>query len=638
MRWSSGWLAGLDMRTSALPAAFALAILSGGALTYSAPYADPKLLDVPWGNYSFIRQGWRGYLETIPAARYRDGLGVVWGQSPPNKSPDEVAAALAWAGFRRVRLEVPWGSVKWDETALDAAAAARTALVLSALKNHHLRPLILLNANHLQPCPVQWRDLSAVRAASAGDRTIAVSGDLGGVQPYSATLMSLADGTTAGPLVASLAPDPAAPDRVHVIELTKPLPRAVASRETVRLAILRYPPLYQVGSPAFELTAGGWLRYVALVVDLVEKNYGSDDFDIEIWNELTFGSAFLDVGNYMDSKPVATNVPEDFHPGGRAWELANRTVQALKRDHPKIQLIWGFSNTTFFHVAIAELPPQLDGQSYHPYGTGRRCYADLVAGKLNLLLDAYIPNGCVIQPEGYAHAWQQTESLLRFLAPSARSAHPPGSASFQHYITEHGFAPAEIGITDRRQAQLAKQKFLLRAPLLWLNKGLTALYIYDAYDEDDSRLGMFASDGGISSGMQALHFLTAEFVGAVSLTQPRQLSLEVTREGPQAGILPGDPGGAHLPQQDAAVLLPFQLNQTKFLIGAYVMTQDFPNALPPQPYQVTISGVAGTSATVTYYSPDTATIQPLTVVARTANSLTLRLGMTDIPNLIEIQE
>jgi hypothetical protein len=138
--------------------------------------------------------------------------------------------------------------------------------------------------------------------------------------------------------------------------------------------------------------------------------------------------------------------------------------------------------------------------------------------------------------------------------------------------------------------------------------------------------------------MQALHFLTTEFASAVPLDKPRQLSLEVTREGPPAGILPGDPEGQHLPQQEAAVFLPFQLNPTKFLIGAYVMTQDFPNSLAPQPYQVVISGVAGTSATVTCYSPVTDTIQPLTVVSRTAHSVTLRLGITDVPNLIEIQE
>jgi hypothetical protein len=627
----------IAMRTNVPRAGVAVLMLLAARSGDCAQYADPKLLDVPWGNYSFIRQGWRGYLETVPAVRYRDGLGVVWGQTPPNRSADEVAASLAWAGFRRVRLEIPWGSVRWDETALDDASAARTTQVLGALKHHHLRPLILLNANHLQPCPVRWRTLSVERTAAAGNRTIVVAGDLEGVQRYSATLMSLADGATAGPLIASYSPVQGARGLLQV-QLSKPLARAVTAGATLRLAILRYPPLYPAGTPAFELTAAGWLRYVGLIVSLLEKSYGSDDFDIEIWNELTFSSAFLDVGNYGDSEGLTANAPEAFHPGGRAWELANRTVQFLKRDHPDIRVIWGFSNTTFFHVPIAELPPRLDGQSYHPYGTSRRCYADLVRNKRNLLLDDYVPPGCVVQPEGYAHAWQQTESLLRFLAPAARRAHPPGSLAFQHYITEHGFSPAETGIVDAREAERTKQKFLLRAPLFWLNKGLTALYVYDAYEEDDSHWGVLAHAGGISSGMRALHCLAGEFAGAVPLESTRPLSIQITREGPGAGVLPGDPRGKYLPQQDAAAFLPFQVNATKFLIGAYVMTQDFPQDLPPQRYQLSVSGVDGRNATVTYYSPQTNTMQPVAIIARTAATIVVRLGITDVPNLVEIQE
>ena len=441
------------MRMTTLNARFALAMFSLSGLAHSAPYTDPTLLDVPWGNYSFIRQGWRGYLETIPAVSYLNGLGVVWGQSPQSKSADEIAAALAWAGFRRVRLEIPWGSVKCDESGLDDVDAVRTAQILRALKAHGLRPLILLNANHLQPCPVRWRDLLVQAPAAAGSRSLIVTGDLRNIQHYAATLMSLANGGTAGPLITNHSPVRASVGGAQMIELSKPLARAISGGEVLRLALLRYQPLYPVGTPAFERTVNGWLHYASLVANLVKADYGSDDFDIEIWNELTFGSAFLSVDNYADSKTVIGDVSESFHPGGRAWELAERTVETLKHEHADVKIIWGFSNTTFFHVPIAQLPPYLDGQSYHPYGTGRRCYADLVRDRRSLLLDEYVPTGCVVQPEGYAQAWQQTESLLRFLTPSARSVHPPGSQEFQHYITEHGFAPAEIGIMDRREAE-----------------------------------------------------------------------------------------------------------------------------------------------------------------------------------------
>ncbi len=617
----------------------AVIVLTGSAPSgWSAAYADPRLLEVPWGNYSFIRQGWRGYLETLPGARYRDGLGVVWGQSPPGKSADEVASALAWAGFKRVRLEIPWGSVTWDEAGLDEVSAERPRQILRALKAHRLRPLILLNANHQQPCPARWRELIVQSAASAGERTVVVRGEVSDlIPPAIATVMSLADGTTAGPLISGYSQDPRAGAGTHVVRLSKALKRPVHPQERLRVAVLRYPPLYPVGTPEFESTASGWLRYVGLVAELVEKTYGSDGYDVEIWNELTFGSAYLDINNYREPR-AALQAPEFLHPGGSAWELARRTVQLLKRGHPGAQVIWGFSNTTFFHVPIPELPPQLDGQSYHPYGTGRRCYLDLIRGRRELLLDSYVPNGCVVQPEGYAHAWQQTESLLRFIAPAARAAHPPGSAGFQHLITEHGFAPKEIGITKRREAERAKTAFLLRAPLLWLNKGLTALYVYDVYEPDDAGSGMFSSDGTVSPALSALHRLTSELTGPETLSAPRQLSIEVAREGARTGILPGDPGGAHLGQEEAAAFLPFQTDASRFVIAAYVMTQDFPNALAPQPFRVTVSGVDGRDATVRYYSPAADATWPVTIVTRSDRSLTLRLSLTEIPNLIEIEK
>jgi hypothetical protein len=616
----------------------ALALAGAAPSGQCAPYIDPSLLDVPWGNYSFVRQGWRGYLETVPAARYRDGLGVVWGQSPPHSSPDEVAATLAWAGFSRVRFEIPWGSVKWDEAGLDEQSEQRAVGVLRALRAHGLRPLILLNANHLQPCPVQWREWRVRQTAPAGGRTLNVSGEVEGPADGSvATIMSLADGTTAGPLVTSATPAAEAGGSVWRIDLSKPLSRPLASGERLRVALLRYPPLYPVGTPQFEATASGWLHYVELVSNLVTRTYGSDRYDIEIWNELTFGSAYLDVNSYRE--PHAALRASDFlHSGGSAWELASRTVRLLKREHPETQVIWGFSNTSFFHVPIADLPARIDGQSYHPYGTGRRCYADLTRGRRALLLDDFVPADCAVEPEGYAHTWQQTESLLRLIAPAARSAHPAGTASFQHFITEHGFSPGGIGITDAREAQHAKEGFLLRAPLLWINKGLSALYVYDLYDKDDTGFGLLRNDGGISPALSALHRMTAEFAGPETVGTARQLALEIFREGDPAGVLPGDPDGKHLPQEQAAAFLPFQVDAARFVVAAYVMTVDFPRPLGPQPYRVTVSGLDGRRATVKYYSPASDASWPVQIVGRTDRSITLRLSLVEIPNLLMIEE
>lgn len=41
-----------------------------------------------------------------------------------------------------------------------------------------------------------------------------------------------------------------------------------------------------------------WLAYVAAVATEAGSALGGQDFDLEVWNELTFGSDFLDVNNY----------------------------------------------------------------------------------------------------------------------------------------------------------------------------------------------------------------------------------------------------------------------------------------------------------------------------------------------------
>jgi len=604
-----------------------LLALAAMSSVVAQPYTDPRLLDVPWGNYSFERQAWRGYLDTVPAVDVLGGLGVVWGATPAGRSAEQLAADVAAAGFRRVRIEIPWGSVTWDETGFVAADAARLARTLTALRKHGLRPLILLNAHHAQPCPVQWRELRVLRAAAAGSRAIVVDGPPLGNDWAAATIMSFADGVTPGPLVEGVGAVPQGQE----LRLSKGVARPLGAGDTVRVALLRYAPLHPVGTPQFEHTVAGWLRYAALTTDFVQSHYGSDDFDIEVWNELTFGSAFLNASSYGTAATAAGE--SILRRGGRAWELAHRTVQALERDHPRTRVLWGFSNTTFFHTPIAELPPQLDGQSYHPYGTGRRCFADLVRGKERWLLDAVVPAGCAVQPEGSAHGWQQTESLVRLLAPAVRDVRPPGSTEFRHYITEHGFRPAEIGIEGTAAAQRAKEKFLLRAPLFWLNKGVTALYVYSLYDSAESGFGVLAADGAPTPAMASLRRLTQRLAGSQAIDVPRPLTITLHRVDPE----PGAPiAGA--PQEASVAVLPMQLGPRRFALAAYVMTQDFPRDLPPQSYDVSVTGVRGTAATVTFYSPDSATVEPSLVLSASAGELTVRVSLTDVPRLIEIEE
>ena len=63
---------------------------------------------------------------------------------------------------------------------------------------------------------------------------------------------------------------------------------------------------------------------------------GIDDFDVEIWNELTFGTSLLDINNYYDkNEPKTPRRPDFLNRGGNCWELARRTVEAVKRQYPR---------------------------------------------------------------------------------------------------------------------------------------------------------------------------------------------------------------------------------------------------------------------------------------------------------------
>ncbi len=609
-----------------------LALLaSGPAPTAPArPYVDPSQLDLPVPYFSFARQPWRSYLEATPGTTLLDGVGVVWGPAVAGHGDEELAARIAAAGISRVRLEIPWGAIRWDESGIVPEHAGRIRAALAAFKAQRLRPMILLNAHHNAPCPMQVRRWRLAAAAPVGSRALQVVGPTVGLSAGDSLVLTLGDSVHAGPLVTDVSP------ATGTLELSKPSARRLEAGDEVLIGEVKYLPLHPLGTPQFEQTADGWIRYVGLVMRLVTDVYGPE-FDVEIWNELSFGSEFLAIEAYFDP-PASATAPDPLRRGGRVWELGRRTVAEVARVAPGARTVWGFSNTTFFHTPVAELPPGLAGQSYHPYGVGPRCYAQLLAGRERYNADGLVPAGCAVMPEGWAQTFQQTETLMRLLNPAARAARPPGTDRFAHFFTEHGFSPAELGIQDTAAALRAKQKFLLRAPLFWLNKGLSALYVYDAYEADDRGFGVLRGAGSTSPATTTLHALLTRFVGAQPISSPRPVAASLRRTAGRLGAYGVDPGGRVVAQEDIVAVLPFQLDAKRFVVGLYVMTEDFPRDLEPQDYTVRLSGIAGRGATVRYYDPLSDSMLPLSVVATSAESLTVRLSLTDAPRVLEVTE
>ncbi len=608
----------------------ALAAASSLTMAAGRPYVDPQQLDLPWPRYSFAKQPWRAYLEVMPATTYLQGLGVVWGPPVPGRSEDQIAATLAVAGFRRVRLELPWSAMRWDEEGIVPEHAARTLRILTALRRHGLRPLILLNANHHAPCPMRVTSWRVAQPVPAGSRHIPLEGAMGLVPVGRGLVLTLAAGGLPGPLVTARDMSQGS------IELSRPLARPLAAGEVLQIGELKYLPFGPVGSAQFEHSAAGWLRYVQYMTRLVAQQYGPD-FDLEIWNELTFGSAFLNPAEFLEPRPAEDGV-DSLRQGGRAWELARRTQDAVARSHPQVQVIWGFSNTTFFHTPVTGLPPGIAGQSYHPYGTGPRCHAQLIAGREQFNADAFVPTGCATMPEGWAHSFQQTESLMRLLQPAARSQRPPRSARFGHYITEHGLELRSIALARPDEGQRARAKFLLRAPLFWLNKGIAGLFVFRAHDPDPAGFGVLAADGGVSPALLALQRLVKLFGATQEPRMTRRMDAVVTPLGRLPPPHANDPDGRFVAPQDLVTLLPFDTGTGRLVVGMYIMSSDFPRDLAPQAFRIALDGVAGSGATVEFHDPLSGTTRPVRVVSRGTRSLTVELELTDVPRLLLVSE
>jgi hypothetical protein len=600
------------------------------------PYVDPSQLDCPWPKHSHYKQPWRAFLETRSGYDFLHGVGINY-NVPGN---DEVAIRLlSEMGIRAMRIEIGWSAVNWEETGIGNADRMRH--VLQLCKQYGIRPTMLLNAHHGVPGPTRFFTKRLAVEAPAESRTMQLT-DTADIVPKYTGPCNLTDYRAAEVFITGV--DPA----TGICQLSKPLPKAIKAGVDVPMATLKYLPLYPVGTPEFEATATGWLRYAKMVTDLVAEA-GIDVFDVEIWNELSFGSCFTNINNYYDP-PAAQSKADFLHPGGQAWEIAKRTVDALRPLHPKARFIWGFSNTTFFHCPIDQLPPGIDGQSYHPYGTGTRKLPEQEyhKGQPGMNLEGYTPTLDIRMSEGWAHTFLQTESLMRLLNPEARNNHPQGTAVFHHYMTEHGIVPAECGVTDEAKGWELKAKCALRSYCLWMNKGIDTLEYYCAYDQQASGMGLLPPkapelpatavfDQCATLPMQAIRNLTRGFAGAAPLAACRQLGVDVISLGPQLNVFEGDATHPPLPLRGQFAFLPFQVTERKFVIPVYMVTYDATRPPPPQTFRLAITGLGMTPKTISLSDPMTGKAAPVKVLKRAAGTATVEIAAVDYPRLLTIE-
>ncbi|MDQ6674466.1 MAG: hypothetical protein M3069_27660 [Chloroflexota bacterium] len=614
---------------------------------------------LPAPQNSVYVQPWRGYLETVGATQFLDGLGIDYNLDD-NANHDAAVAALAYAGFRSLRIEVAWNALAPFHAAFTPAAAARFNSIFAACHKYGVTPLILINANSGAPEPTAHPlALRLTSAAVSGSTLLHLNSVDSLVTGHSG--LTLVDHPMAGFLFSAV-------DRSsRTVTLSKPLPVALPVGSELRIDTLRHLPLYPVDTPEFRDTAKAWTDYADLVARTVEAA-GNSAYEVELWNELTFGSEFLDINNYY-TPALVSSIHDSLYPGGPAWELANETTQMLLNRHPGARVIWGFSNTAFYHTDRSKLPPGTNGQSYHPYhteplavpsqwpGPGEAAFFNRPGSPASARAgDGYIPDGLMVAlPEGGHALALSSEQLPRdLLAPWRRTAEvPPGTSNFYHYITEHGVDPTAAGMTDPNQAKQYKAKSVLRMLTFWLNKGITKEDVFAAWSSSDLSWGLLPATPdpstykgssspdliGSSAALTAVRNMVGVFSGARFLANPRQLSLDVTAFGRQYQVFPGDFTHQPLWYRDMFTALPFAVNEHRFVVATYVMSYDLVHhSLPGMQFEVTLKNVHGDGATVSYYDPLTGRSLPVRVVNRGPSTLRVAIDALDYPRLLTVDD
>ena len=607
-------------------------VLGGAALGASpesfpiAPYTDQRYL-LTDGSLSVYSQPWRGYLETRPARELAAGVGMNY-NLPADANHDAVIGLLASVGVRHLRIEMPFSAIGADGRLKPGETAVFDAF-LRATKKYGIRPLVLLNGHSGAPGPHTSVRRQLVAPAASGARVLVLD-DVSGLVPGRSGLSYLTEYRMTEVLFTAIDP------LTRTVVLSRPLPVDLPAGDR-EIHTLAYAPLHPVGTPQYEHSLGGWLAYGSTVLDVLAA-HGIANFDVEVWNELSFGSHWLRLGGYYDPAPAA---PDFLLPGGTAWELGRRTVDLVTRRAPQARVIWGFSNTTFFHTPPEWTPAGTDGQSYHPYGTGIHQFPD------GLDLGArweygHVPTLRKVMPEGWAHLGSRHEQLLRSrLSPTARTIGPTGDTGrFHHFMTEHGIAPREIGITDWGQAQQLKAAATLRALGFWLNKGIDVMDVYSAYDTDPTGMGMLRGDVAprdygsytrdqlLTPQLRALANFTAPLAGATTAT-PGQITVTASSYGPQPQVFAAGPDYPALPYRELLTLLPFQVSTSKVVVGAYVMSYDVTNPPPPMTFQIGLGKLPFDRARVSLLDPLTGTTTAVTTKQGAKGEVVVDLTLDD---------
>lgn len=642
---------------------FALYLNLGNAGILSTTYIDPAYLtNLPFGTYSHWIQPWRAYMETVPAKKFLSGIGIVW-NAEASVNPELVAQMLAKYGFKRVRVEIGWGLIDVnDETQLLKSHGENIRNILIALKKYNLRPLILLNANSGLPCPLTTTQLTLSKNASAGSTMLELNSTSNLKIGYSG-ISHLTDYWVAEYLITNISG--------NTVTLSKPLPKNLTAGTALQIDTLKYRPFSIPGSSDYQNTMVGWNKYVETITKFVTDSLGTANssnkgFDLEIWNELTFGSNFLYINKYYSNEPYQYQQDDIWN------NLVKQTsdyVEAHQTNFTGVNISNGFANTIPW-PASSEQPARINAISKHPYPYKLSYPQNEYAGtKLNALgqEDSFAPNYSVYFPEYIATALS-TETIIRDTAPITNEFYGTKRGRYARVI-DGKVLPVPIWITEINvypedgdpnvsveRAHVIKAKAAARFFSFFLNKGVTQVHLYGISGGDkawsivqDSFLeyakqpnASYPSndDEYISPSLKVVSRIVNVMKKGIDRNLAKTQALQVVSIQDTHNHYQfkgnGTQGNPNLYNRDVFAFLPFQVNANKFVIPYYVMTRDIQQDLTPENFKVEIKGI-NNFASASVYDPINDKNIPLEVRRNVgSNSLTLELTATDYPYLLSI--
>lgn len=607
-----------------------------------------------FGERSHWLQPWRAYLDTVPAQRLVDGLGIVF--DPPPGQAQTVAREAAAAGFRRARIEVSWCDVSDTQPAHLVDPGLRRTLL--ELQRNGLRPLVLLNANDGCPGPLQRFAVHVAQPAPAGARRLVLdAASAARVVPGRTGLDSTARYEAAAFLFTSV--------NGSTVTLSRPLDHALAPG-AYAASTLRYAPFTHQGDPAFADTMQGWLDYVGLVTHAVKAILGNERFDVEVWNELSFASDFLDVDRYY-APPIQPDTERATEEAILAGTVAY--IRDPANGVAGVGIGDGFANTQPWDAG-SQAPPGLTAIDKHPYPPRLAFPQDAVFGRVRPLdafgrpegaqdaqgrwHDAFIPQYTAFFPE-YFLTGIQTETAIRDLSPitstvygtaHGRNTHPPGGSAPAVWLTEAGMDPASVPLTVRPSFHA---KAALRFAVAWVNEGASRVYYFSSSSPGWGIVNPNAPGGGET--LAAIHRLTQTLGrGAAPITHPRSLSLRAIASTSDAAQFAGNgtPEYPPLYDRDVVAFFPYQVANGRVVVATYVMTRDLLHAyrpnlpasdprrydMPPISFRLTIGGLAGIGRHVSMVDPATGRPCHVRTVVRRGGDLTVDVPLTDSPRLL----